>query len=234
MRKHRLYGFVLAMLLGTAGITQLPTSKHLYSPVAVVRDTATSHVPAHVLLVVAVHHRHAVDGYRALRLTSSYRRDKASHLHTAHDARRSGTGRRLERRFELASFNTPLSPATFAKVAADVAPSPPPAERNVQPATHPGSETNIASERPAPPTRATSDDVWARLRQCESGGDYAEDSGNGYYGAYQFSLSTWHALGYAGLPSDASAQTQDEAASQLQADRGWDQWPSCASQLGLI
>src|SRR5947209_1954760 len=46
-------------------------------------------------------------------------------------------------------------------------------------------------------------DVWARLRACESGGAYNRNSGNGYYGAYQFSASTWHRLGYAGMPHQA-------------------------------
>jgi Transglycosylase-like domain len=75
--------------------------------------------------------------------------------------------------------------------------------------------------------------VWAELRQCESGGNYSDDTGNGYYGAYQFSLSTWESLGYSGLPSDASPSVQDEAAQQLQAQSGWGQWPACAAELGL-
>jgi hypothetical protein len=68
---------------------------------------------------------------------------------------------------------------------------------------------------------------------CESGGNYAENTGNGYYGAYQFSLSTWYGLGFTGLPSDASPATQDAAAAELQAEAGWGQWPSCSAQLGL-
>lgn len=74
---------------------------------------------------------------------------------------------------------------------------------------------------------------FARLRQCESGGNYAANTGNGYYGAYQFSASTWRSLGYSGLPHQASAGTQDQAAIRLQARAGWGQWPSCARRLGL-
>jgi len=88
----------------------------------------------------------------------------------------------------------------------------------------------------APPTTAVyapSSGVWYELRMCESGGNYAEDSGNGYYGAYQFSLSTWYGLGFTGLPSQASPATQDLAAQELQARAGWDQWPGCAAKLGL-
>jgi hypothetical protein len=50
-----------------------------------------------------------------------------------------------------------------------------------------------------------------KLRTCESGGNYQDNTGNGYYGAYQFSLSTWHRIGYSGLPSDAAPSVQDQA-----------------------
>ena len=75
--------------------------------------------------------------------------------------------------------------------------------------------------------------VWAELRQCESGGNYAIDTGNGYYGAYQFSAATWHGLGFAGLPNQAPPAVQDEAAVELQARSGWGQWPACSRRLGL-
>jgi hypothetical protein len=72
-----------------------------------------------------------------------------------------------------------------------------------------------------------------RLRQCESGDDYQDDTGNGYYGAYQFSPSTWEGLGYGGLPSGAPPPEQDQAAYQLYQRAGWSQWPECAAMLGL-
>lgn len=50
-----------------------------------------------------------------------------------------------------------------------------------------------------------------KLRDCESGGNYQDDTGNGYYGAYQFSLGTWESLGYSGLPSNAAPSVQDQA-----------------------
>lgn len=90
---------------------------------------------------------------------------------------------------------------------------------------------------PPPPHPTTSvgatPAVWASLRQCESNGNYGDNTGNGYYGAYQFSLSTWRGLGYAGLPSNASAAVQDQAAQRLQARSGWGQWPACSRRLGL-
>ena len=76
-------------------------------------------------------------------------------------------------------------------------------------------------------------DVWARLRQCESGGNYASNTGNGYYGAYQAKHSTWG--GYAGY-SDAHLAppaVQDEWARGLHALRGWQPWPACSRKLGL-
>src|SRR5688572_17164377 len=80
---------------------------------------------------------------------------------------------------------------------------------------------------------AEAGDVWSRLRQCESGSRYARNTGNGYYGAYQFKPSTWRSLGYRGLPHRASPAVQDRAARRLQARHGWGQWPACSRRLGL-
>lgn len=74
---------------------------------------------------------------------------------------------------------------------------------------------------------------FAALRQCESSGNYAINTGNGYYGAYQFDLSTWRGLGLSGYPHQASAATQDAAAATLQSQRGWGPWPGCTKKLGL-
>ncbi|OCI32645.1 resuscitation-promoting factor [Oerskovia enterophila] len=77
-------------------------------------------------------------------------------------------------------------------------------------------------------------DVWAALAKCESGGNPATNTGNGYYGLYQFSATTWRAMGGSGLPSDASAAEQTQRAQALQARSGWGQWPGCARKLGLL
>lgn len=71
------------------------------------------------------------------------------------------------------------------------------------------------------------------LRQCESSGNYATDTGNGFYGAYQFNLATWQSLGYAGYPNQAAPATQDAAAAALEQQRGWEPWPACSAVLGL-
>jgi hypothetical protein len=91
-----------------------------------------------------------------------------------------------------------------------------------------------AARQTAAPVATALPDPWPALRQCESDGDYGDDTGNGYYGAYQFNLSTWRSLGLGGLPSQAAPAEQDRAAQELQARRGWGQWPSCARRLGLI
>ncbi|MFZ0664591.1 MAG: transglycosylase family protein [Acidimicrobiales bacterium] len=90
-----------------------------------------------------------------------------------------------------------------------------------------------ARARAAQQTQSVPGGVWAELRDCESGGDWAADTGNGYYGAYQFALATWQGLGFSGLPSEASPAVQTQAAEELQARSGWDQWPACAAELGL-
>lgn len=75
--------------------------------------------------------------------------------------------------------------------------------------------------------------AWARLAQCESGGNAGTNTGNGYYGLYQFSAQTWHAMGGSGLPSDASAAEQTRIAQKLQSQSGWGQWPACSASVGL-
>lgn len=75
-------------------------------------------------------------------------------------------------------------------------------------------------------------DAWHQLRTCESGDNYTIDTGNGYYGAYQFSLATWHGVGGQGYPNQASRLEQNYRALYLYRMRGWGPW-SCAGDLGL-
>jgi transglycosylase-like protein len=80
--------------------------------------------------------------------------------------------------------------------------------------------------------RVPTGDVWAKLRACESGGRYNINTGNGFYGAYQFHPRTWRGLGYPGLPHQAPPEMQDEAARKLQSRSGWGQWPVCSRRIG--
>ena len=76
--------------------------------------------------------------------------------------------------------------------------------------------------------------VWDRLAQCESGGNWATNTGNGYYGGLQFSLGTWQAYGGSGLPSNASRLTPIAIATKIRnASGGYGAWPACAASLGL-
>jgi uncharacterized protein YabE (DUF348 family) len=76
--------------------------------------------------------------------------------------------------------------------------------------------------------------VWDRLAQCEAGGNWATNTGNGYYGGLQFSLGTWQAYGGSGLPSQASRETQIAIATKVRdASGGYGAWPACARSLGL-
>lgn len=74
--------------------------------------------------------------------------------------------------------------------------------------------------------------AWLQLRRCESGNRYDVNTGNGYYGAYQFSLGTWASVGGTGLPSDAKPAEQDYRALMLYRKRGWSPW-TCAAIIGL-
>lgn len=71
----------------------------------------------------------------------------------------------------------------------------------------------------------------SRLRSCE--GSYSSNTGNGYYGAYQFDIGTWG--GYKGYPHAAAAppKVQDEKAWETYQRRGWQPWPSCRISQGL-
>lgn len=68
---------------------------------------------------------------------------------------------------------------------------------------------------------------WDRVAQCESGGNWAINTGNGYYGGVQFSLATWRSVGGTGLPSDNSKAEQIRRAEILRLRSGLGQWPHC-------
>ena len=86
---------------------------------------------------------------------------------------------------------------------------------------------NVATAATASAAGTLTSDLY-RLRLCESGNNYRLATGNGYFGAYQFSAATWHGLGYAGRPDRARRVTQDAAARRLHSREGWRAWPSCA------
>lgn len=74
---------------------------------------------------------------------------------------------------------------------------------------------------------ATAGPVLEGIASCESGGNPSTNTGNGFYGKYQFDLGTWGSVGGSGLPSNASESEQDRRAAMLYAQRGAAPWPVC-------
>ncbi|WP_406128395.1 transglycosylase family protein [Streptomyces sp. NBC_00989] len=77
--------------------------------------------------------------------------------------------------------------------------------------------------------------VWDRIAQCESGGNWHINTGNGYYGGLQFSAGTWRAYGgsaYAATADQASKSAQIAVAGKVQRAQGWGAWPVCSARAG--
>jgi uncharacterized protein YabE (DUF348 family) len=72
---------------------------------------------------------------------------------------------------------------------------------------------------------------WAALAQCESGGDPHAVNPAGYYGLYQFNVTTWRSVGGSGMPNDAPAREQTYRAQLLYKERGASPWPVCGRRL---
>ncbi len=208
MRKHRLYGVVIAVLLGV-GLNPRPIFAH------VITGTDSSRASSQF-----------VSADYSVRQQYS---DQRGAVTRPPSTLRPGTDK-----FILSESQT-ANGATLTALTSFVPPPPPPPPPPAAPpaphrapavaATHVQVATAIA--RPATPG------VWAQLRWCESRDNYADNTGNGYYGAYQFALSTWRSLGLSGLPSSAPAAIQDHAAQELEARSGWAQWPVCGRDLGV-
>jgi resuscitation-promoting factor RpfA len=87
----------------------------------------------------------------------------------------------------------------------------------------------------APSASAATDSTWDKVAQCESGGNWAISTGNGYYGGLQFSAGTWKAFGgtaYATTANKASREQQIAVAEKVLAAQGWNAWPVCSKKAG--
>lgn len=80
---------------------------------------------------------------------------------------------------------------------------------------------------------AASGDTWDQVAKCESGGNWAINTGNGFSGGLQFTPSTWRAYGGTGSPQSASRASQIAVAERVLAGQGWGAWPACSRKLGL-
>lgn len=100
--------------------------------------------------------------------------------------------------------------------------------------------------RPAPPRQAPNYDAgdanrWDQLAQCESGGNWSTNTGNGFGGGLQFmhqrSYSTWLSFGggeFAPHPWEASQEQQIDIAERVLASSGWGAWPGCSRKFGWL
>ena len=80
-------------------------------------------------------------------------------------------------------------------------------------------------------TKTVDTGVWDRIAACESGGNWAANTGNGYYGGLQFNLGTWQAYGGSGRPDQNSREQQIAVAERVRdASGGYGAWPVCGSR----
>jgi LysM repeat protein len=86
-----------------------------------------------------------------------------------------------------------------------------------------------------PAANAAADSTWDKLAQCESGGRWDINTGNGFQGGLQFTPSTWRAFGgtvYAPAAQLATRVEQIAVAEKVLAKQGWNAWPSCSKKVG--
>lgn len=84
----------------------------------------------------------------------------------------------------------------------------------------------------APAQAATSGVNWDAIAQCESGGNWSINTGNGFYGGLQFTMSTWHAYGGQGSPQNATREEQIAVAERVASGQGMNAWPVCSKRAG--
>ena len=108
---------------------------------------------------------------------------------------------------------------------------PAPAPAASAPSRSSGGPAAAAPAAPAPAVAGGG--VWDSIAQCESGGNWAINTGNGYSGGLQFNAGTWRAYGGSGQAYQASREQQIAVAQRVHAAQGWGAWPSCTRKLGL-
>ena len=91
----------------------------------------------------------------------------------------------------------------------------------------------VAATLSMPAANAVDGATWDALAQCESGGNWSINTGNGFYGGLQFTQQSWNGVGMSGSPATATRAQQIEAGERLLAIQGWGAWPACSAKLGL-
>ena len=140
---------------------------------------------------------------------------------------------------QLRRITTTTAPPTTTTTAPPTTTTEPPPP-TTEPPPPPTTEAPPPTDPPPPPPPdnggglgdPNSYATWDALAQCESGGNWYINTGNGYYGGLQFSLSSWQAVGGTGYPHEHSRETQIAMGQRLYASSGWGAWPACTSQLG--
>jgi hypothetical protein len=139
-----------------------------------------------------------------------------------------------DRALGLRTTTTTAPPTTTTAPPTTTTEPPPP------PTTEPPTTEPPPTEPPPPPPPDSGGGLgdpnsyatWDALAECESGGNWQINTGNGYYGGLQFSLGSWQAVGGTGYPHEHSRETQITMGQRLYASSGWGAWPACTAQLG--
>jgi len=133
--------------------------------------------------------------------------------------------------------------ATLERIASVAQAVAPPTTASTTTTAPPPAPTTTTTTPPAPPAvqpvasgtgynDPSNPAAWDRLAQCESGGNWAANTGNGYYGGIQFSIASWQGVGGSGRPDQASRETQIAMGQRLWNQGGWQHWPACTLKLG--
>jgi resuscitation-promoting factor RpfE len=132
----------------------------------------------------------------------------------------------------LAPVDAPPGPPAPVGLDPNVPPPPPAPDAPPPPPAPVGFDPNVppppAPDAPPPPPVLKAYSVnWDAIAQCESGGNWGINSGNGYSGGLQFTSGTWHANGGSGSPAAASREEQIRVAENVLHSQGIHAWPVC-------
>jgi hypothetical protein len=122
--------------------------------------------------------------------------------------------------------SAPSAPAAAATLSAQAPATTAPSGAQAGAPVAPADTTNTADS-------GTPVSTWDKVAQCESGGNWATSTGNGFHGGLQFTASTWRSFGGSGMPHQASRTEQIAVAERVLAAQGWKAWPACSHKLGL-
>jgi hypothetical protein len=151
----------------------------------------------------------------------------------------------LRRQRQAAAAQEDLARANTARALRTTTTTEPPTTTTTEPPTTTTTEPPTTTTEPPPTTEAPPPPTgsgqlgdpyyygsWDALAECESGGNWQINTGNGYYGGLQFSLSSWQGVGGTGYPHEHSRETQIQMGIRLWESSGWGAWPACTAQLG--